>query len=416
MANIIKTIYGRLLDWSGLANVPAALKALAGLKGSTGQIIEISGTDGDGTVSALTAVDKPAGNGAVIPTKVSAFENDAGYQTAEQVNALLAEFPTFQIEVVQELPSVGEKKTIYLVPFADDSGSYLEYLYVNGAWEVVGSGKGSGENVALDTTLAVEGKAADAKAVGDALAGKVAGIGITTIMAITQAKYDELVMLEQVDETTLYIIKPESEDAPDLTMIPVLRSDGTAYINLGNAPVAGEWYEVCFRGVGDMPNGQTVFGNTGTAIGSVGDGTNGATWMSGSYLGSAYDTYGQVDLSKKHIFQVTTTALILDGEEKAQITAGFHPIGRSMCLFARNQYSFNNNNQSAGADFFGFSPCSIDLFYLRIWSSENTLLHNYVPAQDSEGVACIYDTVDKAYLYNAAEAGAFEYREELEES
>ena len=97
MANTIKTICGMLLDWSGLANVPAALKALAGLKGSTGQIIEISGTDGDGTVSALTAVDKPAGNGAMVPTKVSAFENDAGYTTEARVQELLAAFPTFKI-------------------------------------------------------------------------------------------------------------------------------------------------------------------------------------------------------------------------------------------------------------------------------------------------------------------------------
>ena len=146
MANIIKTIHGRLLDWSGLANVPAALKALAGLKGRTGQIIEISGTGEDGTVSALTAVDKPAGSGATVPTKISAFENDAGYTTETRVQELLAAFPTFKIEVVQELPAAGAEKTIYLVPFADDSGSYLEYLYVNGAWEVVGNGQDSGEN------------------------------------------------------------------------------------------------------------------------------------------------------------------------------------------------------------------------------------------------------------------------------
>lgn len=278
-------------------------------------------------------------------------------------------------------------------------------------WEVMNQG------TTTDPTLTQSGAAADAKAVGDALAGKVAGVGITTIMAITQAKYDELAMLGQVDETTLYIITPESEDegGGGSSMIPVLRSDGTAYINLANTPVAGEWYEVCFRGVGDMPNADSVFGNTGTSVASAG-GNAGATWMSGSYLGSTYAAFGQVDLSKKHIFQVTPTALVLDGEEKAQITAGAHPNGRAMCLFARNQYSFNNNNQSAGADYFGYGPCAIDFFYLRIWSSENTLLHNYVPANDSEGVACIYDTVDKAYLYNAAEAGAFEYREELEES
>lgn len=81
MANIIKTIYGRLLDWSGLANVPAVLNSLAGLKGSTGQIIEISGTGGGGTVSALTAVDKPAGAG-------SGENPSQGGLTTAQVKAL----------------------------------------------------------------------------------------------------------------------------------------------------------------------------------------------------------------------------------------------------------------------------------------------------------------------------------------
>lgn len=95
-------------------------------------------TDGSFTVEAVAAP--------TVPTKVSAFENDAGYQTEAQVNALLAAFPTFEIQVVAQLPAEGAEKTIYLVPFADDSGSYLEYLYVNGAWEIIGSR--SGENVA----------------------------------------------------------------------------------------------------------------------------------------------------------------------------------------------------------------------------------------------------------------------------
>ena len=113
------------------------------------------------------------------------------------------------------------------------AGDYLRVQSVGADGTVVlegaeGPGPGSGQNVALDTTLTQSDKAADAKAVGDALDGKVGGIGITAIMAITQAKYDELVMLGTVDESTLYIIKPESEDGPDMTMIPVLRSDGTA--------------------------------------------------------------------------------------------------------------------------------------------------------------------------------------------
>lgn len=264
------------------------------------------------------------------------------------------------------------------------------------------------QGTTIDPTLTQSGAAADAKAVGDALAGKVAGIGITAIMAITQAKYDELAMLGQVDESTLYIIKPESEDGPDMTMIPVLRSDGTAYIDLGVAPIDGAWYEVCFRGIAVDQKG--IFGNRYTNVRGSG-GAIDATWMSGYYNGSQYAIFSDkaIDISRKRTFSVSSTALTLDGDIVTEITAGTNTIVNKMLLFATN-----NSNEKNGM--YGTTPCTIDFFYLRIWSGENKLLHNYIPAQDSEGVACIYDTVDKAYLYNAAEAGAFEYREELEES
>lgn len=58
---IFKTIAGHLLDWAGVANVPAALTALEGLKGEAGQIIEIGGVDAQGGVTELVAVDKPGG-------------------------------------------------------------------------------------------------------------------------------------------------------------------------------------------------------------------------------------------------------------------------------------------------------------------------------------------------------------------
>ena len=58
---IFKTIAGHLLDWAGVANVPAALTALAGLKGETGQVIGIGAVDAQGGVTGLVAVDKPGG-------------------------------------------------------------------------------------------------------------------------------------------------------------------------------------------------------------------------------------------------------------------------------------------------------------------------------------------------------------------
>lgn len=56
---IFESIAGHLLDWLGIANVPAALKALEGLNGKAGQIIEIGEVDALGNVTELVAADKP---------------------------------------------------------------------------------------------------------------------------------------------------------------------------------------------------------------------------------------------------------------------------------------------------------------------------------------------------------------------
>lgn len=47
----------------------------------------------------------------------------------------------FNVLVVQELPATGEAHTLYFVPSADPQtqNAYDEYLYVNNAWELVGS-------------------------------------------------------------------------------------------------------------------------------------------------------------------------------------------------------------------------------------------------------------------------------------
>ena len=54
----IKSFDGHLPDWSVLANVPAALKALGSLKGSVGQLISISKVGANGAASELVAVER----------------------------------------------------------------------------------------------------------------------------------------------------------------------------------------------------------------------------------------------------------------------------------------------------------------------------------------------------------------------
>lgn len=60
--------------------------------------------------------------------------------TKEEVNQLIANLSTFRVEIVSELPSVGESNVMYFVPKNNDGQApYEEYLYINSTWELVGS-------------------------------------------------------------------------------------------------------------------------------------------------------------------------------------------------------------------------------------------------------------------------------------
>lgn len=79
-----------------------------------------------------------------VPTTVSSFTNDANYQNATQVSSAIAtavgQITEFKFEVVQTLPATGDTSTIYLVPITGSAqNTYDEYLYVNNAWEKIGS-------------------------------------------------------------------------------------------------------------------------------------------------------------------------------------------------------------------------------------------------------------------------------------
>ena len=95
-----------------------------------------------------------------IPTKTSQITNDNGFitnavanllnyyqksetYTKDEVKALVSAIPKFSIQVVSALPTSDiSTTTIYLMKTGDDGGDlYQEYIYVNGAWENLGSQK-----------------------------------------------------------------------------------------------------------------------------------------------------------------------------------------------------------------------------------------------------------------------------------
>lgn len=98
----------------------------------------------DAQWSDLASRIKAKADASSIPTNVSSLTNDADYQTGTQVSnavsSAIAGVTEFDYAIVPSLPSTGEKGTIYLVSHGGSGTDvYDEYVYVNNAWEQIGS-------------------------------------------------------------------------------------------------------------------------------------------------------------------------------------------------------------------------------------------------------------------------------------
>ena len=78
-----------------------------------------------------------------IDSTVTADGSNAvsGKAVYDFVTAAIADITGFHAEIVTELPAVGQTNILYLVAKskAASGDGYDEYLYINGAWERVGS-------------------------------------------------------------------------------------------------------------------------------------------------------------------------------------------------------------------------------------------------------------------------------------
>ena len=88
-----------------------------------------------------------------VPTAVSDLTNDSGYQTASDVttaiNTAIAGITGISFEVVSTLPATGDAGTIYLISHGGSGTNvYDEYIYVNNAWEMIGTTAADFTNVA----------------------------------------------------------------------------------------------------------------------------------------------------------------------------------------------------------------------------------------------------------------------------
>lgn len=105
----------------------------------------VNGQTGAVTVSVPTQTSQLTNNSGFITKAVSDLTNyylKSETLTKTEINALVSAIPKFAIQVVNSLPTSGiSTTTVYLLKSGTSGDLYTEYIYVNNAWEVLGSQK-----------------------------------------------------------------------------------------------------------------------------------------------------------------------------------------------------------------------------------------------------------------------------------
>ena len=83
------------------------------------------------TQTDLQALLNIKANMADVPVKTSQLQNDSKYITQAEMLQAIASIPQFKMSIVNSLPSIGEKMTLYLVPKSGTGNDvYNEYVWV----------------------------------------------------------------------------------------------------------------------------------------------------------------------------------------------------------------------------------------------------------------------------------------------
>lgn len=158
---VINTALGNKVDkvsGKGLSTndyTTAEKEKLAGIaEGATANVGTITGVSVNGTsvatsgVANITSLPASILSGA-IPSAVTATTQAAGNNSTKiattafvgtAIANALAEITGIKFEIVQTLPTTGENGTIYLVSHGGTGTNiYDEYVYVNNAWEKIGT-------------------------------------------------------------------------------------------------------------------------------------------------------------------------------------------------------------------------------------------------------------------------------------
>jgi len=102
---------------------------------------DLKGDTGNDGVSPSASVSRGTGSATITVTDASGTTTAVIYDGEKGEKGDKGDPGEVNIIVVEELPETGVEDTIYLVPLAEpdvQGNNYAEYIYINGAWELLG--------------------------------------------------------------------------------------------------------------------------------------------------------------------------------------------------------------------------------------------------------------------------------------
>ena len=183
----------------------------------------------------------------------------------------------------------------------------------------------------------------------------------------------------------------------EIMFVEYIESSGTQYIDTGIVPKSTTKVEVQMSYTASGSTQVSGWGSSASAE-SFFWGVNSAN----KFVVSVSPNYTAIDTgivfdTQPHVYTLESGSQSFDGVVVGTDTIGnTATTGQTMYLFG-----LHAEWQTSGAA----SSCSARMYYCKIYDGD-TLVRDYKPALDSNGVACLYDTVTDKYCYNAG-TGSF---------
>lgn len=182
----------------------------------------------------------------------------------------------------------------------------------------------------------------------------------------------------------------------EIHYVDYLESTGTQYIDTGFTPNQNTKVELDYKITQDLSTGFPFFGSrTSASSNGYSYQRYGSGVMGGQYGSNIANSTIPPDLNR-HIVIRDKNKIYLDGTEIAS-----NPTSTFTCPGNLYLNAMNNNGTAA------VQNCGVTYYYMKIYDN-GTLVRDYIPAIDENGVGYMFDRVSHT-IYDNAGTGAFGY-------